>query len=54
MSSNEIYAKAYKEVTEILKTLSQDDIDKIPSEIIETFESMKDSEYEFEFKLDEY
>lgn len=42
------YPKAYKEVLEVLKYLSIENINKIPKEILLTFEQYKDNNYEFE------
>lgn len=46
------YAKAYKEVVEILKYLPQESVDKIPSEIIEMFNTKMDKEYFFTIDID--
>lgn len=43
----ENYAKAYKEVLEILKHLPQESVDKIPKELIDTLEDKKDVNYNF-------
>ncbi len=41
------YSKAYKEVIEILKYLPKQSVEKIPSNIIETFKIKMDQNYEF-------
>ncbi len=41
------YPKAYKEVLEILKYLPQESIDKIPKDLLYTFEYNKDKNYKF-------
>lgn len=43
----ENYPKAYKEVLEILKHMPEDDVKKIPKELLETFEYKKDIAYNF-------
>lgn len=47
MSDN--YNKAYKEVIEILKQLSESDKNKIPKEIYQALEEKMDKDYTFEF-----
>lgn len=47
MTKSENFPKAYKEIIEILKYLPKESIDKIPNEIIQTFELSMDKEYEF-------
>lgn len=44
------YPKAYKEVLEVLKYLTRESVNKIPKEILSTFEQFKDNNYEFEIK----
>ena len=41
------YSKAYKEVYEILKNIPEEDLNKIPEEIREVFESKQDLNYDF-------
>lgn len=43
----ENYPKAYKEVLEILKYMPEDDVKKIPKELLETFKCKKDNKYNF-------
>lgn len=43
----ENYPKAYKEVLEILKFIPQEDVNKIPEDLIKTFEYKKDNDYNF-------
>lgn len=45
--SIEMYSRAYTEVLEILKTIPQNEYDKIPSETIKFLEENKDEDYEF-------
>lgn len=41
------YKKAYKEVVEILKFVSKENVDKIPKEMLDMFEEEQDKEYNF-------
>ncbi len=41
------YKKAYKEVVEILKFVSKENVDKIPKEMLDMFEEEQDKEYKF-------
>ena len=41
------YAKAYKEVIEILKLVPKESVDKIPKDLINTYNSKMDTNYEF-------
>ena len=41
------YSKAYREVLEILKYFPQESIDKIPIDLLDTFEHNKDKNYKF-------
>ncbi len=43
----ENYPKAYTEVLEILKYMPKNDVDKIPKEMLDTFEYKKDTNYNF-------
>ena len=43
----ENYPKAYTEVLEILKYMPKDDVNKIPKELVNTFEYKKDNKYIF-------
>ena len=43
----DFYPKAYKEVIEILKYLSEEDVKKIPEEMINMFEKNMDKEYKY-------
>ena len=45
------YSKAYKETYEILRTLSEEDVNKIPKEMIKMFEVKMDKEYDFKIDL---
>ena len=51
VSIDEIYSKAYKEVITVLKTLPIDEYEKIPSDMIDMFESNMSSDYDFEFDV---
>lgn len=44
---NDNYKKAYKEVLEILKFVSKEDVDKIPSDILRIFKEEQDNNYNF-------
>lgn len=46
----ENYPKAYTEVLEILKYMQKEDVNKIPTEMIEMFENKKDKSYLFNVK----
>ena len=46
------YPKAYKELYEILKNISSEDLSKIPKEILQTIIDKKDDDYKFEFNGD--
>lgn len=41
------YKKAYKEIVEILKFVSKENVDKIPKEMLDMFEEEQDKEYNF-------
>lgn len=41
------YKKAYKEVVEILKFVSKENVNKIPKEMLDMFEEEQDKEYNF-------
>ena len=41
------YPKAYREVNEILKYVSKDDVKKIPEDVLETIQKNMDSGYDF-------
>ena len=43
------YAKACKEVSEILRYVSKDDFEKIPQEILNIFEEKMDKNYDFHY-----
>ena len=43
------YQNAFSEVLEILKSISKEDYDKIPSEEISVFEENKNKNYNFEY-----
>lgn len=45
--TNNKYAKAYKEVLEIIKFFPREELDKIPKEKIDFFKQNMDKEYEF-------
>lgn len=46
--NNNKYAKAYKEVLEIIKYFPKDEFDKIPKEKIEFYSNNSDKDYSFE------
>ena len=46
------YPKAYKELYEIIKNISSEDLSKIPKEILQTIIDQKDDDYKFEFNGD--
>lgn len=48
---NENFPKAYKEIMELLKYLPKESIDKIPKEIIQTFELGMDKNYNYVLTL---
>ena len=43
------YANAYVEILEILKRMSKEDVNKIPEELINKFETLKSKTYKFEY-----
>ena len=43
------YHKAYKEVIEILKYMSQEDIERIPNQMIKMFKEKMDKNHEFKY-----
>lgn len=43
------YARAYKEVFEILKYIPEEDYNKIPNEKIELYKTMLDKDYDFKY-----
>lgn len=45
-----IYAKAYTEVYEILKNIPDEDLTKIPQEVLHMLEKKKDIEYKFKLQ----
>lgn len=47
---NDVYAKAYTELYEILKNISENDLNKIPNEILNMLEEKRDKEYEFKLQ----
>lgn len=49
---NKNYAKAYKEVIEILKFVPEESVNKIPKEMIETFKKNMDIDYKFQVNLE--
>lgn len=48
---NDVYARAYTELYEILKNISENDLNKIPKEVFNMLERKSDKEYNF--KLEE-
>ena len=46
------YPKAYKELYEILKNISSEDLSKIPKEVMRVIIDKKDDDYEFDFNGD--
>ena len=49
MSISKDYAKAYTEVYEILKHISQDEFEKLPDNLLELIEVNRDRKYVFHF-----
>ena len=49
--TNDVYAMAYKEVLEIFKYISVEEINKIPTDIIEMFEKNKDKDYNYKIDI---
>ena len=49
--TNDVYAMAYKEVLEIFKYIPVEEINKIPTDIIEMFEKNKDEEYNYKIDI---
>lgn len=47
----ENYAKAYKEVIEILKYMPKDSVNKIPTDLLDTFKKNMDKNYEFKVDI---
>lgn len=47
--SDEKYARAYKEIIEILKYVNKEDVNKIPREMLDMFEINQDKDYDFKF-----
>ena len=47
---NDVYAKAYTELYEILKNISENDLNKIPNEILMILEEKRDKGYEFKLQ----
>lgn len=47
---NDVYAKAYTELYEILKNISQNDLNKIPNEVLNMLDEKRDKEYEFKLQ----
>lgn len=45
------YSKAYKEVIEILKYVSQESVDKIPQTMLDTFKAKMDVNYDFKVDI---
>ena len=43
----ENYPKAYTEILEILKYMPENDVNKIPKKLLDTFEYKKDTNYSF-------
>lgn len=48
---DEKYAKAYKEIIEILKYVNKEDVNKIPKEMLDMFEANKDKNYTFKVDI---
>lgn len=46
------YKKAYKEILEILKYMSEEDVNKIPKEMLELFIQNANRDYEFQYNPD--
>lgn len=47
---NDVYAKAYTELYEILKNISENDLNKIPNEILMMLEEKRDKKYKFKLQ----
>lgn len=47
--ANEKYARAYKEIIEILKNVNKQEVNKIPREMLDMFEINQDKNYDFKF-----
>ena len=45
--ADEKYARAYKEIIEILKYVNREEVNKIPREMLNMFEINKDKNYDF-------
>ena len=52
MLKEENYAKAYKEVFEILKYVNKEDLEKIPNTFMQMLQKKMDKNYDFALKLD--
>ena len=48
MINRNLYKKAYKEVTEILRYIPKEEFDKIPSYIIPNMDKEKDNDYNYQ------
>lgn len=48
---DDIYSNAYAEVYEILKYVPQESVNKIPTEIRETFDKRRDKSYNFRIDI---
>ena len=46
------YAKAYKEVIEVLNFVPKKSVDKIPQSMIDTFKAKMDNDYDFKVDID--
>ncbi len=49
--TNDNYAKAYKEVLEILKYVPEHEVIKIPKEVLEVFQQNQDKSYDFKIDI---
>lgn len=49
---NENYAKAYKEVIEILKNIPEESVNKIPKELLDIFKENMDEDYQFSIDIE--
>ncbi len=49
MISQEEYSNAYVEVLEILKNIPEEELHKVPEDLIKKFEEKKSNEYKFTF-----
>lgn len=51
LTKDKIYARAYREVLEVLKHLDKKDVDKIPKKKLEWFKEEQDMSYDFKIDM---